>query len=259
MLESFHIKFLKRLLKVNKYTANCMVYGELGRFKLSRKIECRMISFWCRLLNGNQNKLSFLMYRLLRSHFERGDYKSRWLSKLKEIMDSSGFSYLWYCDGPVSQEYIKVALEQRLSVMQEQDWLAEVDRNSLCRNFRIFKHTIQLEGYLKNLDEPLRCYLTKFRCGASGIPVVTGRFPKTEYQNRVCPLCNNEQIGDEFHYLLECNHFSVFRRRYLPAFARARPNVYKMDSLMNTSNIGTQRNLARLCKEIILTFKRHST
>ena len=33
-IELFHRKYLKYLLKLNKSTSNCMVYGETGRVKL---------------------------------------------------------------------------------------------------------------------------------------------------------------------------------------------------------------------------------
>ena len=44
-IERFHRKFLKSLLKLNRSTANCMVYGEVGRQNMTAVIEKRMINF----------------------------------------------------------------------------------------------------------------------------------------------------------------------------------------------------------------------
>ena len=51
-IEIFHRKFLKSLLKLNRGTANCMVYGEVGRFALASKVEKRMINFWARVITS---------------------------------------------------------------------------------------------------------------------------------------------------------------------------------------------------------------
>ena len=67
IMESFHLKFLENILRVNKYTPNCMVYGKLGRHKLVNTVEVRMVSFWGRLINVDTHKLSCMMYRLLRT------------------------------------------------------------------------------------------------------------------------------------------------------------------------------------------------
>ena len=55
-IEMFHRKFLKSLLKLNRGTANCMVYGEVGRFALASRVEKRMINFWARISQGKQIK-----------------------------------------------------------------------------------------------------------------------------------------------------------------------------------------------------------
>jgi hypothetical protein len=46
-------------------TPNCMVYGELGRYPLEIDIKVRMISHWCKLIQGKQSKLSTIAYTLL--------------------------------------------------------------------------------------------------------------------------------------------------------------------------------------------------
>jgi hypothetical protein len=45
--------------------SNFMVYGELGRYPLEIDIKVRMISYWCKLIQGKQSKLSTIAYKLL--------------------------------------------------------------------------------------------------------------------------------------------------------------------------------------------------
>ena len=81
ILESFHVKFCKNVLKVNKNTANCIALGELGRVKIRYGINCRMLCFWLRLKSGNSSKLSCTMLRLLKSMSDAQTYSSPWISK----------------------------------------------------------------------------------------------------------------------------------------------------------------------------------
>jgi hypothetical protein len=37
---------------------------------------------------------------------------------------------------------------------------------------------------------------------AHKLPVESGRYSKTPYEDRFCTLCQSNEIGDEFHYLL---------------------------------------------------------
>ena len=124
-----------------------------------------------------------------------------------------------------------------------QEWNAEVFNKSSCLNYRIFKSELQLENYLITLTNRDRINLCKFRCGNSKLPIVTGRYQGIERDDRICSLCDRHQLGDEFHYLFECNFFAAERKKYLRPFYRVRPNTLKMCKLMNNQNRNELSNL----------------
>jgi hypothetical protein len=64
IIERVHLKFCKLLLHVKTSTPNFMIYGELGRYRIDIDIKVRMISYWSKLILGNQSKISSL-YKLL--------------------------------------------------------------------------------------------------------------------------------------------------------------------------------------------------
>jgi hypothetical protein len=41
-----------------------MLYGELGRYPLNITVKLKILSFWSKLIDGKQSKLSSLIYRL---------------------------------------------------------------------------------------------------------------------------------------------------------------------------------------------------
>ena len=53
----------------------------------------------------------------------------------------------------------------------------------------------------------------KFRTANHKLPVETGRRENIPHAERKCSLCNKNDIGDEFHYLLICLYFATERTR----------------------------------------------
>jgi hypothetical protein len=76
-----------------------MLYGELGRYPLNITVKLKVLSFWSKLIDGKQSKLSSLIYGLLylKTH---GNNTFSWINFVKSILDDynlrivSGFFFL---------------------------------------------------------------------------------------------------------------------------------------------------------------------
>ena len=51
--------------------------------------------------------------------------------------------------------------------------------------------------------------VTKMRISCHLLTIESGRYKKIPRVERLCPLCNRSEIGDEFHYLLKCTISSL--------------------------------------------------
>ena len=69
-----------------------MVYGELGETPLHIDIKCKMVSYWASLITSKENKLSKMIYSLIYNLYEKDLFYSNWISSVKTILDSAGFS-----------------------------------------------------------------------------------------------------------------------------------------------------------------------
>ena len=107
-------------------------------------------------------------------------------------------------------------------------------KNSQCKVYRMFKSEIKLEKYLVEFKDKDRVILSKFRCRNHKFPVTGNRFTEVDQNELKCDLCNRNDLGDEFHYLLECPHFQNERKEYLgrPCFNN-KANVYVVYSMFN--------------------------
>ena len=60
-----------------------------------------------------------------------------------------------------------------------------------------------MENYLRILSPKYMKIMIKFRTTNHRLPVETGRWQGKPLGERFCTQCNNCQIGDDFHYILE--------------------------------------------------------
>ena len=58
--------------------------------------------------------------------------------------------------------------------------------------------------------------LCRFRTANHKLPIEIGRWNNTNRNNRICTHCNKNELGDEFHYILDCPCFEQVRNIYIP-------------------------------------------
>ena len=78
-----------------------------------------------------------------------------------------------------------------------------------CNKLRILnlvKPSLDFESYLSSVrNVKHRQAVTRFRISAHRFPVEVGRYTiNIDYKLRLCPICDSNDIGDEFHYFLNC-------------------------------------------------------
>lgn len=254
ILDKLHLKFCKMILNVNRSTPTCMVLGELGRFPLHVFINSRIVNFWSRLVSNSITRTSSILYRLMYSLNEKNKFNSKWISHVKNILDLSGFSYVWYQQIVTNVQSFKYTMIQRLKDQFSQNWLSEIWNSNSCINYRIFKHSHNFENYLTALPRADAITLCKFRTSCTKIPIVTGRYRNVDREDRICTCCNID-IGDEYHYIFICSYFNNDRNSYLNSYYTKGHNTLKMDKLFSSTKISDMKKLASFTKCIINHFK----
>ena len=254
-IEIFYRNFLRRVLKVNKLTVNCMLYGEVGKYKLANVIYKRMVNFWSRIITGKESKYSFRLFNLIKCMHDSNSssYTSKWIIKTKEIIDLCGFSNIWILQNSHNPKWFKNALALRISDIDKQNWSNDVENNRFCHNYRIFKSELSFQFYLSELDFSNRLILTKLRCSNIKIPNNMSRF-STDDTEKKCKLCCKDMIGDEFHYLFICSFFETDRSKYIQSYLTRQPNAETMSELFNSKKVTVLNNLCSFAKNISLHF-----
>ena len=124
-----------------------------------------------------------------------------------------------------------------------QHWQNDLTESSKCSTYRLYKETQNFENYLLNVPTNLCRYLIKFRASNHKLPIERGRYTYIEQHRRYCDMCEQEELGDEFHLLFKCSNVNlVNRKKYLPNYYSKFPSMYKFCQLM--SSISTNKILA---------------
>ena len=114
-----------------------MVLGETGCLPIEIHIKCRMVNFWHKLATSS-NKICVQMYKLLlkeAANDENGT--SSWLTFIKSILNSSGFTYVWNSQGlSVNKNWLKCALFQSLKDQFIQKWKNDLSVSTTCNTYR---------------------------------------------------------------------------------------------------------------------------
>ena len=141
---------------------------------------------------------------------KNNEYSCPWNKQIENIFNKCGMRYIWLNPQNYNPIVIHKAIKQRLNDMFHQQWHSNISEMSSCTLYRMFKSECKLEKYLLNLNKSEQINLCKFRCRDTKLPVVVlgYSFQNIAYSDRLCTLCNLNEVGDEYHYTMKCSFFS---------------------------------------------------
>ena len=245
LLVKVHEQFCKLLLNLKTAIPNFMLYGELGRYPLNITVKLKILSFWSKLIDGKQSKLSFLIYRLLylKTH---GNNTFSWINFVKSILDYCDYSNVWHTENFISHKWLIESTKLRLTDQFKQNLHSTLHLSPKTLSYRLFKSDFRFEKYLEVLNDKNRFTFCRFRTSNHRLPIEVWRWTKVERHSRLCQLCQSHEIGDEFHYVLQCPNFVTERKNLIPKYFFNRPNALKLSSLFNKKKLETIRKLCKL-------------
>ena len=210
-------------------------------------------------LEGKSLKYSTVIYQLIFKLHSTGQFHFSWVEYIKTSLSSCGYQNLWqqqdrYAPPFTSKLLFKTHIFKALETKAVEDWREMLFTNDNSTIYRMYKDHLCFENYLCNtkLSELQIINLSKFRCGSNKIPVNNFWLLENE---KYCTLCDQGEIGNEYHYLFNCNFFEHERSLYLKHCFRFRPNAEKMKKLFCSKSRKTLADLSRFTKCIMQKFQ----
>ena len=184
-------------------------------------------------------------------HLDRlGLYTSPWIASVKNLLNECGMSGFWLAQNVPNTVWFKKAVERKLMDQWISTWYHNLSINTICSNYNVFKVVYELEPYLTKLPKNNRILLTRFRTCNNRLPVNVGRYTGVSREERICTLCNDNAIADEFHVLLKCSNEELVRWRqmYIPSYYTHRPTIFKFTELLQNTNVDILTSLSKFTK-----------
>ena len=194
-----------------------------------------MVSFWGKLVTSKNEKFSCILYNILFSDFIRGQGLYNWMSTAQRVLQDTGFNFLWLTQKDIIT-FNPAQVKQRINDQSIQNIIGEAKNSNKGRNYFCLKDEWKLDSYLQILEPPHVYYFIKFITSNHRLPVETGRFNGIDYNNRICPKCCLNDLGDEYHYLFKCPLFKQERDRYIPSIFRKCPSMQKYKDMLSSKN-----------------------
>ena len=235
-IETVHTFAIKKLLGVRKQTPNCLIYGETGRYPLCIESKIRCIKYWYKIINMEPARLPRLAYER-----ELNENKPlNWAKGIKELLDKTGYGYIWELGHTVQINAFCRQLKLRLKDMYIQCWQYICDSSGKFVTYRSMKVNFQFEPYLNLINiAKFRIAFTRLRIAASYLHI--NRKLITKNPNVKCPFC--DLIEDELHFILHCNMYKELRKKYIIKHFDNLDEV-TVGHLLNNSNNGITIDVA---------------
>ena len=198
-------------------------------------------------MTDNPSKIVRRTLDCMQDLYNNNDFKSKWLNSIQRKLQINGMSNS--IDNFRKTEYI-----QRLEDQFYQDWNSLINNSSRTLFYKGVKSEFGYNESLDDVDISLTYWYFKFITSNHRLPIETGRWNKTPLSERLCTLCYDE-VGDEFHFLFNCHHFDLSRKKIIKKYFYRNPSMYKTCELFNTKNTSVLTNICKFIKEIIMTFR----
>ena len=114
-----------------------------------------------------------MQLHLIRKLYEQNLYSSPWLKRIENILNSCGMRNVWLNPELFKPDWLKKAIDLKLSDMYQQEWHSQILAKSSCLLYRTFKTNFEMKKYLTLLDCGDRINISRFRCRNTNIPVVS--------------------------------------------------------------------------------------
>jgi hypothetical protein len=204
-LDSVQNRAVRYFLGLHRFAPVAAITGDIGWLPSKFRRWINMLRYWNKLMNMDDQRLPKKVFT--------ADYnicQSNWSNDIKQIMISLGLSTYFTEKRPVD---LKLANEKILSLFNEQ-WYTSVQNSPKLRTYKLFKTNFKTEQYIVlNLEKNERSMLAQFRCGILPLRVETGRFIGENVNQRICTFCDQEQIENETHFLVECTKYDNIRQQ----------------------------------------------
>ena len=179
------------------------INGDVGWLPSKERRHINIIRYWNRLLDMDNRRLCKQVFQ-----WDYNLCKNNWSSDIKVLMSSLNLTNFFENRTKCNMDNVRTSLYH----LQAGEWPHKCEKLPKLRTYILFKQQYMTEEYVKiNLKRRERSVLAQFRLGILPIRIETGRFIGEKVEDRLCRMCNQNQIENEIHFLFHCPLYNDIR------------------------------------------------
>ena len=205
-IDNIMLRACRYYLGVHRYAPIPGIMGEMGWIPNSvrrKVIACRL---WNRLLKMDTNRLTRQIFNY---DLEK---EGKFTAFINNICDEFNISQSFSQRNILDLKLI----EQKAMESYTDDWHQTVLSKPKLRTYAQIKSNYSVENYVKLfVPRHQRSLMAQLRLSILPIRIETGRFVCEQLEQRICKLCENNEIEDECHLIFDCPNYINIRNSYL--------------------------------------------
>ena len=186
---------LRYYLGVHNKTPLLAIEGDTGWLNCQVRRHIEMCRFWNRIINMEDSRLTKIIFE-----WDYSKCKGNWCQEIKELfesVDENCFVNKSVCN----LESVQFKLRDKWS----ENWKNSLISKPKLRTYVLFKEEYVTEDFVKYCySRSRRSLIAQLRCGVLPLHIETGRFRNLKPEERLCSLCNLQEVEDELHFICKC-------------------------------------------------------
>ena len=199
-----HRKFLKYMLGVWKSAPNITVLGDTGEIPLLLKGYRLLINYWYRLHTLPDETLA------KKALIENVGMRTVWVRTIEKLLNTFQITYT------ENNNIFKANVGKSIHKKYLELWEHEIHHTlkSRLEFYKTIKGKFGYEEYLDIRHFELRKNIAKLRCSSHDLEIEKGRHKNKPRNERLCLVCDLNEIETEEHFLIKCPTYQLIRRNY---------------------------------------------
>ncbi len=179
--------------------------------------KCEMLRLWNRLIKMVESRINKKVFMSSKGH------DSPWKKELSSIFEEVDVLYIYRSNLCCSINSIKNKFLFRF----EETWSKNVLLKPKLKTYIQIKENFAPETYvLARLSRNQRSLVAQLRTGILPLAIETGRFNNILEDNRLCEMCDLNDVESESHFLLYCTLYDDLRECLFNDILQRNPDMF---------------------------------
>ena len=229
-INKFTNKFYRTLLGSRRCSSTAGIHCELGRSPIHVSIQQAMIKYWFRLISLPKNRLVSHCYRALPD-------SDVWCKTVESIVNSTGQYCVWSDQKTIatqpkrSRRSLEKYICRTIDDLALQTYSEKIGTETKLSPLNDTKSMNQIANYLHHIkNRQKRTYFAQMRLGTLELEIEKGRRFDVPRAERVCNVCNFNEVENAEHFIFECVALNSCRTKTINSICTLYPDFSNLSN-----------------------------